>query len=369
MPTLYQGAEVPDGVELYDFEDFTKRRQLIFDHVKDTLQGRFPMSRNGIRMDIADLHYTDKDSYSLREQKEALLNDKYLARRLKGTVTLTDEKTGTILDTKKNLTLMRVPYLTERGTFIRGGNEWGTISQQRLLPGAYSRYQNNGDLETQFNVRPGTGNAFRVSFNPASAVYKFSIAGSQLHLYSLLKDMGVSDDELRERWGEGVYEANAAGYDSKVLDRAYDKIVPSWDRDKNPSRSRSEKAELIRRALDRSQVATDVVKHTLPNMFDRTKAAAWKDASECMEKVAGLSRDKLEEIATYINHAEDVFGGDAGIDTAGTREILEEDIIRAIRTGTHNPHLRVANPSAPVKAVQSLNQRRVYKKILSVIGK
>jgi hypothetical protein len=46
------------------------------------------------------------------------------------------------------MTLLKVPYLTGRGTFIRDGNEWGTINQTRLIPGAYSRYQNNGDLET-----------------------------------------------------------------------------------------------------------------------------------------------------------------------------------------------------------------------------
>lgn len=362
MPKMYQDAELPDGVELLDFEDFDKRRQLLFDHAKEALQGRFPASHNGVRMDLTNLEYADKENYTIREQKDALLNDKYLMRRLRGTVTLTDEKTGEVLD-QQTKTLMRVPYLTDRGTFIREGNEWGTISQQRLLPGAYTRFQNNGDLETQFNVRPGTGNAFRVNFNPSSAVYKFSIAGSQLHLYSLLKDMGTSDDELRKRWGDAVFEANAAGYDAKVLDRAYTKIVPEWDRDKNPSRSREEKAELIRRALDRSQVATDVVRHTLPNLFDREKAASWKEAGEGMDKAASMSRGTLEEIAVYIN---ETMG--TNIDPAAPKEQLVREIQNAVRTG-NKEGMYVGQYSDPVKAVQAWNHQKVYKKILSKLGK
>lgn len=362
MP-IVEDAEAPEGVDLYDFEDYDTRRNLMFDLAKTTLEGRFPMVRNGVRMDLSNVRYTDKDAYTLREQKEALLQDKFLMRRLRGKVTLTDEKTGNILG-EKDLLLMRVPYLTERGTFIRDGNEWGTISQQRLLPGAYSRYQNNGDLETQFNVRPGTGNAFRVNFNPATAVYKFSIAGSQLHMYSLLKDMGVSDDEMRASWGDEVFEINKQGYDSKVLDRAYAKIVPSWDRDKNANRSRTEKAELIQRALDRSQVATDVVKHTLPNMFDSTKSAAWKEAARGIEKCSSMSKKELEDIAVFVNEAQGTH-----IDPEVPREQLVTEIVNVIRTGNRQGLYDKMNETDPVKAVQQYRASKIYKDLLSKVNK
>lgn len=358
---MYEDAEVPEGVELYDFEDYDKHRELIFSDAKSSLEAKFPMVRNGVRLELSNVEYKDPERYSLSDQKYALLNDKYLMRRLRGTVTLKDEKTGNVLD-EKTLTLMRVPYLTDRGTFIRDGNEWGTIAQQRLLPGAYTRYQNNGDLETQFNVRPGTGNAFRVNMNPATAVYKFSISGSQLHLYSLLHDMGISDDELREKWGDEIFEKNAEGYDSKVLDRAYAKIVPEWDRSKNPTRSREEKAQLIKNALDRSQVATDVVRHTLPNMFDRTKAASWKDAGYCMRKCASLNRADLEDIATFINAA-----NQANIDVTASRDKLITDIRNVIRTGSTAGVYDKRIETDAVKAVQRARAQRVYSEILKKI--
>lgn len=100
---------------------------------------------------------------------------------------------------------MHVPVWSNRGTFIRDGNEWGTINQTRLIPGAYSRWQNNGDLETQFNVRPGTGGSMRVLFEPEKALYKFKTAGQEFHLYSLLHDIGVDDDTMKKSWGEDIF--------------------------------------------------------------------------------------------------------------------------------------------------------------------
>lgn len=260
------GADTPPGVELYDMEDYAKHRELIFRDAKDTLIKQFPKEHNGVRMELEGVDYVDPDDYTYKEQKQALLEDKFLARRLRGTVKLKDAKTGQLLDSK-TITLMRVPWLSNRGTFIREGNEWGTIAQQRLLPGAYSRYQNNGDIEMQFNVRPGTGGAFRVNMNPKTAQYKFSIAGSELHLYSLLHDLGVSDDTMRKKWGDAVFDMNAEKYDARVFEKAYQKIVPAWVRKKQENASHEDKARMIKEALDRSQMSASVARHTLPTLF------------------------------------------------------------------------------------------------------
>lgn len=329
MPTV-DGADTPDGVELYDFEDFDKTRSLLYEDTKNALLKQFPKEHNGVRMELADVDYTDPDNYTLGEQKKALQDDSYLSRRLRGAVKLFDTRTGELLDERK-MTLMRVPVLTERGTFIKDGNEWGTISQQRLIPGAYSRYQRNGDLETQFNVRPGTGKAFRVNLNPQTGQYKFNIAGSDLHMYSLLKDIGVSDEEMKESWGDDVFNQNAEKYDSRTFEKAYNKIVPEWDRKRNTARTREEKAKLIRDALDRSQIATSVAKRTLPNLFDIAKKASWREQGETFMKMAALSVKDLRLVAAYINHS-------AGktIDLNAGKEDLEQQIKKVVVTGFTN---------------------------------
>lgn len=355
----YEGAEVPDGVDLSDFEDFDKHRDLIYNDVKESFIKQFPKEHNGVRMEVHDVDYTDPPVHSVAEQKRALHDDSFLGRRLRGTIRLVDVKTGNVLD-EKTTTLMKVPELTNRGTFIRGGNEWGTISQQRLLPGAYTRYQNNGDLTTQFNVRTGTGGAFTVNFNPESMQYKLKIGGGEVHLYSLLKDLGYDDDMLREKWGNAVFEANKEGYDSRTFEKAYGKIVPSWDQDKNPDRTTAEKAELIERALNRSQVATAVLRRTLPNLFDGVKAASWRHTGEAMEKTASMTRADLQDVAAYINTV-----AGKNIDTDAASEELRAQIISTISTGMEVPtqegYYDMNDPG--VQIVRQLRMKRVMDKI------
>ena len=359
---MYEDAELPDGVELYDLEDFDTHRNLIFKDAKESMEKQFPKEHNGVRMELKDVDYADPERYSIRDQKRALHEDKFLMRRLRGTITLKDAKTGEVLD-EKATTLMRVPYLTDRGTFIRSGNEWASIAQQRLLPGAYSRYQNNGDLETQFNVRPGTGNAFRVQLNPETAQYKFSIAGSELHLYSLLHDIGVSDERMEEGWGKDILAQNKENYDARVFEKAYNKIVPEWDRKNNPGRSREEKVELIKNALDRSQIATNVAKKTLPSLFNMKKRAAWVSAGELMEKVANLNKEDLENIAHYIN-------GTAGtsINVNATKSELEEQIRLVVKDGYDPQNADKIKNNNGVALVQQMNMKRALDKIRNKVG-
>lgn len=363
MPRMYEDAELPDGVELYDLEDFDTHRNLIFKDAKESMEKQFPKEHNGVRMELKDVDYVDPEHYSISDQKRALHEDKFLMRRLRGTITLKDAKTGDVLD-EKVTTLMRVPYLTDRGTFIRSGNEWASIAQQRLLPGAYSRYQNNGDLETQFNVRPGTGNAFRIQLNPETAQYKFSIAGSELHLYSLLHDIGVSDERMEEGWGKDMLEQNKENYDARVLEKAYNKIVPEWDRKNNPGRSREEKVELIKNALDRSQVASNVVKKTLPSLFNMKKRADWVEVGELMCKVANLTKSDLEDIALYINRISDV-----SIDVEASKKDLEEQIKNVVRTGFEDQGGTYADTdNVGVALIRQMQMKRALDKIRSTVG-
>lgn len=354
---MLDGAVLPVGrdgkaVDLFDWEDYEGSRNAIYDAVKATMERQLSRrEHNGVAMSVTDIDYADPPYRGIAEQKKALHTDGYLHRRLRGTVTLTDIASGKVLDKKENITLMKVPMLTNRGTFVRDGNEWNTINQTRLIPGAYSRWQANGDLETQFNVRAGTGGSMRVSFDPEKAIYKLKAAGQEMHLYSLLHDIGVSDDEMRRSWGDEVFNTNREGYDHRTLEKAYSRFVPEWDRKKNPARTSGEKAIMVKNALNRAQVARFAVQSTLPNWFDREKSAAWRNTGETMEKVASLSADDIRNIATYINAA-----ADKNINVDGTREEIEAQIRNVITTGDENGNARTKDNAAML--VKQMSQAR-----------
>lgn len=261
-------AEPPidhNGVQLRDPADFDTLRKNIFDGVKEEVAASFPKSYGGVRLEVADLDYEGPEHNDFAAQKKGLLNDDFFTRKLRATVRLFDEKTGQLIEERRQ-SLMRVPWLTERGTFIHKGNEYSTINQGRLVPGPFTRRMENGLLETHFNPRPGSGRGFRLAFDPESAQYRLGIQTSQLHLYSLLKDLGHSDDDLADRWGSDVLRANAENYDARVLPRAYKHLVPTWRQEKEPSRDVM--AEAVREALNRTEVNKSVAQRTLPNWFD-----------------------------------------------------------------------------------------------------
>lgn len=358
MSDMYDGADPPvdsngEKVKLYDWEDHKTHRQLIFDDAKNSLVKQFPKEYNGKRLELTDVEYEDPENYNIATQKKMLHNDGFAGRRLRGTMTLYDSNTGEQLDSKK-VTLMKMPYLTNRGTFIKDGNEWGTISQTRLLPGAYARRQNNGDLEMQFNVRPGTGGAFRVNMNPESAQYKISVGGSELHLYSLMKDLGVEDDDLRARWGDDVFKANAENYDSRVLDKAYNKLVPEWDRGKNPDRSKQDKVQLIKDALNRAQMASKVAKRTLPTMFDSEKRASWRMAGDAMDKVASMTTDDLEDVAEFVNA---VLGANINLDCPKKELVAQIQAAIADNEKDSNPGVAAVKKRRAARAMEMINSR------------
>ena len=147
MP-LIDDAEAPEGVDLWDPDDSDGLRGRIETNFQKSLDRYVNGTEfGGVRLQLKDMSYVDKEKFSLREQRDAKDKDRMLARRLRGTVELVDNVTNEVLDTRKNITLARVPYLTQRGTFINNGSEYAPISQSRLMPGAYARRRDNGEVE------------------------------------------------------------------------------------------------------------------------------------------------------------------------------------------------------------------------------
>lgn len=250
----------PPGVELTAWNDYPKKRAQIFKQVQDATQAAFPISHNGVRLELHNLGYENPKEFTPAEQKDALMKNQYLHHKLRGTLRLYDEGTGQLLD-EQHQTLMRVPYLTERGTFIHNGNEITTNAQARLMPGIYTRRKASGELESHVNAKRGTGHSFRVRLEPESGLFKIDIGQSSLRLYSLLKDIGISDDQISKSWGPELLKKNQEGYDARVFEKAYSRLVRRPD----PKLSRADKAAAIMAALNSTKVDRSVVARTLPN--------------------------------------------------------------------------------------------------------
>lgn len=219
-------------LEFRDPLDYKGTRNAVFGSVQNAFSTAFPIDNGVHKLEIKDVGYVDPDWYSPEEEKKAILERRSLTRRLRGTVTLSDSKTGEVIDTAKK-TLLHVPYLTDRGTYIKNGSDYTVASQMRLLSGTYARTKDNGEREVHFNVLDG-GPPFRVSMDSDTGVYRMFLGGSKLKLYPILRAAGVSDEAMQERWGKDLFEINRAADDGTVsAKKAAEKLASRKEKEAN----------------------------------------------------------------------------------------------------------------------------------------
>ena len=218
--------------ELISFDDFDKRRELVFNSVKEATRQRFPLSNERYSLELEDVDYEQPDkTYSIKEQKDAILGGRTLSKQLKGRFVLKDVETGKVIEKGGRRVIANVPYLTPRGTFIRNGNESVMINQMRMVPGAYSRKTNDGKFETFVNVKQGTGTQFKLQFDPATAQFNFRAAGRKVPAYPIFKAMGIDDDTLKKAWGEDILNKNKSVNAVKAIHSAYDVFIPKYKKE------------------------------------------------------------------------------------------------------------------------------------------
>lgn len=211
--------DMPAGRLLIDAK---ATRSAILDSVKSAVEKRFPIENDNYRIELHDVKYDGPTTYSLAQQKQAILHNRKLGCSLAGTWRLIDKSTGKVLEEKRDAVL-RVPYYTNRGTIINNGSEYTVINQARLSPGVYTRKKQNGDLESQFNVSNGKG--FRIELDKSTGRMSMRMGQANLPLYPVLKAFGITDDQMKKSWGADVAYANSQKNDPRAFQKLYSKVA------------------------------------------------------------------------------------------------------------------------------------------------
>jgi len=207
-----------------DFLDVPSTRQGLFDGVIGSIKTSYPVSNNQFELHIENPKYTATPKYSIADQKNAILKQQSLTWPIKGDWVLKD-KQGQEIHRVKNKLIARVPYMTDRGTFIYNGTEWTVSNQQRLRSGAYARQKENGDLENHVNLIPGTGKSFRLHMEPDTGVFKIQVEQSHMPLFPVLRALGASPKDFIDHWGHDLYMANARQGDPQTVAKVFGKLA------------------------------------------------------------------------------------------------------------------------------------------------
>lgn len=253
---------IPQGVTLREFDDTRAARKAIYDGTLEALKKRFPLENKSYRLELSNVRFTGPQDFTLAQQKQALLTDKNLHTPVSGRFRLIRKSDNAVVDEKDEV-VMNVPYYTDRGTIINNGSEYTVANQLRLRPGVYTRIRRSGDVETQFNVKPGTGRGFRLRMEPSTGVITVNVGHANMPLYPLLKALGVSDRQMQKAWGADVAYANAQKANSGSGRSAVDKLYKAFAGYNAQAQDLVSKETYLRETLPKFELDPGVTVRTL----------------------------------------------------------------------------------------------------------
>ena len=281
----------------YDVFDYDTQRNLLFGNVKAALEKRFPLANDRYTLHLKDLDYDTKDDTSLKAQKEAILTGGTVTRRLRGRWELTDNATGDRISKSNRRVVMRVPYMTERGTFIRNGHEMVVGNILRLQPGVYTRQKANGKYEAHVNVQQGTGDIFKVFMDPATGVFNVHRRGRGMRLYPLLRAYGITDEELNDTWGKELVTRNRAASSGSLVARSHTTTFGKQAQEKDQDdvveyvSLSPEQAEVMKADFGKMQLDPEATSLTLGKPYAAVDGQMLKDTAT---KLLRLSQGKVQ---------------------------------------------------------------------------
>ena len=256
------------------------------------IQGLFPVTGkwqelrlNKIWVDD-DLHIED-----LNSQMAAKDYGRTWGVPIKADVSLVDVATGKVIDHRKDMTLGKLPKLTNRYGYIVNGNEYQVDTLFRLKSGVYARVHENGDLATEFNLsKKPTGTNFSVELSRKGNAFSLKQGGAHIPLYPLLKILGRSDDEIEGVWGKDLFNIN------KVPEEKFQNALHQfWSATAGPRATQpkdlNEYSSYVHKFFDQTGLLPDSTKITLGKPFSKVDGETLLLAAN---KILGVRRGTVQ---------------------------------------------------------------------------
>jgi DNA-directed RNA polymerase subunit beta len=319
LPPLANTPPIP-APTMRAFGDIAGTRKNIFDQALTSAQTIKPLQNDLYTLQLTDANYSGPEAYTRADQKRAVLTRGSLARKLQGTWSLLDNKTGQVVG-QKNSTIAHVPYLTDSGTFVNKGVEYTLAHQMRLRPGVFTREKDNGEIEAHVNTLPGKGRSHRYFLDPKTGVFKINIGQANIPLMPVLKSMGVTDQQLRENWGNDITAMNMAKGDAGTMDKLYQRLASKVDLNADiPT-----KMQAIQDAFAKIELDSEVTQRTLgaphKNMSVDTMLAITKKLLAVNRREAD-SDDRDNMVFQSVAGPEDLIAERFGKDRQGLNKLL-----------------------------------------------
>ncbi len=279
---------------------FTSAWDTTKQNVETALKNFFPIAGRQNVLHLNNIEIDDRlDPNHIRSQAEAKDQGKTWGVPVYGEIALKDKAGNEI--SKSRIKLCTLPKLTPRYSYIVDGGEWQLEKQWRLKSGIYSRIQENGNIQSEFNLLPpGFARESRlyIPFDPESKRYKVKYGTAHIPLYSILKVMGISDDQMKKAWDEDIYKANVSkDYKKDIMKFYNNQLKTRGVVAKDDTFEGVESA--IREAMHGAGLLKDTTKITMGKPYDHVDGEALLHASANIRDVAKGTRppDNIHSLA------------------------------------------------------------------------
>lgn len=257
-------------------------------NVVQSISSYFPYEGKQRKLELHKVWVDDKlNTEDIKSQTEAKDLDRTWGVPVKADISLVDKTTGKVVD-RKTMTVARLPKLTSRYGFIVDGSEYQVDHLFRLKSGVYARVQDNGDLESEFNLVKGpAGNRFSILLERESKRFFLKQGDAHIPLYPVLKSMGIADDELEKDWGKEIFAANRPKTEEKTL-KSLQTFWKKTSFEEHPEpKDLGGYARYVNDFFDKTVLRPDTTKITLGKPATKVDGSVLRTAAS---KILGVSR-------------------------------------------------------------------------------
>lgn len=158
-------------------------------------------------------------------QKKYKLEDKSLFSTLTADMSVVENKSGKVLDSRNKYIVFQFPHITSRNSYIVNGTEKQVINQLRWRPGIYATHTTSGDIDVTFNTT--AAGSYRVLLNRTTLVMTFRVGPStNFPIVSVLGALGMNDVDIQTLLGQKMYQINKAKAKDKDVNTLLRKFRP-----------------------------------------------------------------------------------------------------------------------------------------------
>lgn len=194
--------------------DHAKAVSRLKSNIQKEFDAYFPFEREDYRFEVKDIKM-EEPSTSYDDQQNAFLTDDSIEAKVRGTIEVYYK--GERIKTHQNAVLTRVPYPTDRGSYIAGGNEMVVLNRMQMRNGVYIHPMRDVQKTQMITAEVRSGNQrFKINFDTNRAKFKLEDLSMDfgkrnpgaVDVIALLRFLGVDESKIKDAIGEDeLYES------------------------------------------------------------------------------------------------------------------------------------------------------------------